>query len=77
MKKRPGTKAKTTADLPAGWRRKIIKLAKQGMTEQQIRREFALSNRLWYGLLKREPRFRETIETARSLRMSQRLGVAV
>ena len=77
MKQRPGTKPKTTRDLPAGWRRKIIAMAKQGMTEQEIRREFGISNGLWYGLLRREPRFRQTIEAARSLRMSQRLGVAV
>ena len=72
-----GPKAKTSRDLPAGWRRMMLSLARQGQSEQDIRRQLRLSISLWYGLLRRDPKFREVVKACREARLSRRLGVAV
>ena len=72
-----GPRPKTTRDLPAGWRRTILSLARQGLPEKDVRKQLGLSVNGWYGLLRRDAKFREAVQAARQARLSRRLGVAV
>lgn len=72
-----GPKPKTIRDLPADWHRKILTLARQGLSEREIREHLGISITLFYALMKREPKFRNAVLVSRQERLSWRLDVAI
>jgi len=58
---------KTLKDLPKNWKKKILKLKKQGASDVEVRAEIGISVDLWQRFIKEIKEFSETIKDGSDL----------
>lgn len=79
-KDKGGRPKKTLKDLPRKWEEKMLKLAREGGSLEEIKATVlnCISNDLWYRLIDEEPKFSETVRHCKMLSIAwwEKLGRA-